>query len=186
MRKLIAAINMTLDGYCDHDVITPDAAIHDHYTELLNQAGVALYGRTTYHLMEYWQTVLNEPTGNKAMDDFAIAIDRVPKIVFSHTLKELTWDTAALATRNLEEEVVALKQEPGKAIFACSPGLIVSLTQLGLIDEYQVCVHPVVVGSGLPLFKNINNRLNLTLVNTKIFNSGAIILYYKPSNKQMV
>lgn len=186
MRKLIAAINMTLDGYCDHDVITPDETIHDHYTDLLDQAGVALYGRTTYHLMEYWQTVLKEPTGNKAMDDFAIAIDRVPKIVFSRTLKELTWDTATLATRSLEEEVAALKQQQGKAIFACSPGLIVSLTQLDLIDEYQICVHPVVVGSGLPLFRNINHKLNLKLTNTKTFDSGAIILYYEPSNKQMV
>lgn len=181
MRKLIAAINMTLDGYCDHDVITPDATIHDHYTDLLDQAGLALYGRTTYQLMEYWQTVLKEPTGNKAMDDFAIAIDRVPKIVFSHTLKALSWETATLATRGLEEEVVALKQEPGKAIFACSPGLIVSLTQLDLIDEYQICVHPVVVGSGLPLFKNIDHRINLKLINTKNFDSGAIILYYEPA-----
>lgn len=184
MRKLIAAINMTLDGYCDHTAISPDETIHDHYTALLNQAGVALYGRTTYQLMEYWQTVLKEPTGNKAMDDFAIAIDRIPKIVFSHTLKALTWETASLATRSPEEEVAALKQEPGKDIFACSPGLIVSLAQLGLIDEYQICVHPVVVGSGLPLFKNINNRINLTLVNTKTFDSGAIILYYVPVNAE--
>lgn len=182
MRRLIAAINMTLDGYCDHTAISPDETIHDHYTALLDQAGVALYGRTTYQLMEYWQTILKEPTGNKAMDDFAIAINRVPKIVFSHTLKSLTWETASLATRSPEEEVAALKQEPGKDIFACSPGLIVSLAQPGLIDEYQICVHPVVVGSGLPLFKNINNRINLTLVNTKTFNSGAIILYYIPEN----
>jgi dihydrofolate reductase len=186
MRKLIAAINMTLDGYCDHTAINPDKTIHQHYADLLDTAGVALYGRVTYELMEYWQTVIKNPTGIKATDDFAIAIDRIPKIVFSHTLKDLTWETATLATRSPEEEVAALKQESGKDIFACSPGLIVSLTQLGLIDEYQICVHPVVVGSGLPLFKNINHKINLKLTKTKTFNSGAIILYYEPSNKQLV
>ena len=91
MRKLIAAINMTLDGFCDHTVITPDEEIHDHYKDLLNSAGIVLYGRITYQLMEsYWPTVVKNPTGNKAMDDFAIAIDNISKIVFSRTLKMLT------------------------------------------------------------------------------------------------
>jgi len=180
MRKLVAAINMTLDGYCDHTAITPDQTIHQHYADLLNEAGTTLYGRVTYQLMEYWQTVLENPTGDAATDAFAVAIDRVPKVVFSRTLTSLNWDTASLATRSLEETVAALKQEPGKDIFACSPGLIVSLTQSGLIDEYQLCVHPVIAGSGTALFRNISNRLQLTLINTKIFDSGAIILYYEP------
>ncbi|NCU03914.1 MAG: dihydrofolate reductase [Chitinophagaceae bacterium] len=180
MRKLIAAINMTLDGYCDHTAISPDAEIHDHYTALLHTAGAALYGRVTYQLMQYWQPMLETPTGNRAMDEFAVAIDKVPKIVFSNTLKATGWQTATLAAKPLKEEVLMLKQQPGKDIFACSPGLIVSLTELGLIDEYQLCVHPVIAGSGLPLFKNISNKITLKLVNTKQFSSGAIILYYEP------
>lgn len=184
MRKLVAAINMTLDGYCDHTAITPDQTIHQHYADLLNEAGTTLYGRVTYQLMEYWRTVLENPTGDPATDAFAVAIDSIPKIVFSRTLRSLSWNTATLATRSLEEEVAALKQEPGKDIFACSPGLIVSLAQSGLIDEYQLCVHPVVVGKGLPLFRNITDRINLKLLKTKIFDAGAIILYYAPATEK--
>jgi dihydrofolate reductase len=179
MRNLIAAINMTVDGYCDHTVGIPDEELHQHYADLLNTAGVILYGRVTYQLMTYWQTVLEKPTGIKSMDDFAIAIDKIPKLVFSRTLKNLEWESAQLAKRELKEEVLRLKQQAGKDIFVGSPGLIVELTKLHLIDEYQLCVHPVVVGSGLPLFKNINEKISLKLLKTKSFKVGAVILYYK-------
>lgn len=180
MKKLIAAINMTLDGFCDHTAINPDEEIHQHYTDLLDSASAIIYGRTTFQLMQYWQTVLENPTGNKELDDFAVAIDKVPKIVFSHTLNHLEWESARLAKGDLKEEVLALKQSTGdgnRAIFVGSPGLIVALTQLGLIDEYQLCIHPVIVGSGLPLFKNVTERVELKLSKTKTFGSGAVILY---------
>jgi dihydrofolate reductase len=183
MRKVIAAINMTLDGFCDHTAINPDEEIHQHYADLLDDAGVILYGRVTYQLMEYWRTVLENPTGDQSADDFAVAIDKVPKIVFSHTLKNVDWESAELADQGLEEKVSELKQQPGKDIFVGSPGLIVALTKLKLIDEYQLCVHPVIIGSGLPLFKNINEKIALALVKTKTFGSGAVILYYEAINK---
>ena len=88
-----------------------------------------------------------------------------------------------MAKRDIEEEVLELKQQSGKDIFVGSPSLIVALTQLDLIDEYQLCVHPVIVGNGLPLFKNINDRTILKLIKTKTFSSGAIILYYEPTNE---
>jgi dihydrofolate reductase len=181
MRKLIAAINMTIDGFCDHTGILPDEEIHDHYTELLNDAGEILYGRITYQLMEYWRPMIKNPSGEKSMDDFARAIDKIPKIVFSRTLKDLDWDSAILATGSPEELVAELKQQPGKDIFVGSPGLIAALTQSGSIDEYQLCIHPVIVGSGLPLFRNISNRTGLKLAKTKTFKGGAIILYYERS-----
>jgi dihydrofolate reductase len=181
MRKLIAAINMTLDGYCDHTLISPDDEIHRHYEDLLRGAGVILYGRTTYQLMQYWQTIAQQPTGEKAMDDFAVTMDGTPKLVFSHTLEETGWDTARLATKGLKEEVLELKQQPGNDIFVGSPGLIVQAANLGLIDEYQLCVHPVVTGAGSPLFKDIKDRLELTLLKTKTFGSGAVLLYYQPA-----
>src|SRR5689334_3002624 len=107
MRKIIGAINITLDGYFDHTSMIPDEAIHQHYTDLLKSADTILYGRITYELMTYWQSVLKNPTGNKAFDDFAVAIDKIDKIVFSHTMKEVTgWETASLATRGLKEEVL--------------------------------------------------------------------------------
>jgi len=179
MRKLIAAINMTLDGFCDHTAIVPGEEIHQHYTDLLSGAGIILYGRITYQLMEYWRTVVKNPTGNKAMDEFAVMMDKVPKIVFSHTLKNVEWYSAKLANRDIKEEVLELRQQPGRDILVGSPGLITSLMNLNLIDEYQLCVHPVIVGNGLPLFKDVNDRVNLKLLKTKSFDCGAEILYYE-------
>ena len=182
MRKLIAAINMTLDGFCDHTAGIADDELHQHYNGLLNSAGALLYGRITYQLMEsYWPTVVKEPTGNKATDDFAVIIENIPKIVFSRTLKSVEWTNAKLAARSLQEETWELKQQPGKDILVGSPSLIVALMNLGLIDEYQLCVHPVVIGNGLPLFKNIKDKSILKLVKTKRFGSGAITLYYEPA-----
>jgi len=182
MRKIIAAINMTVDGFCDHTAGLPDEEIHDYYTDLLNNAGVILYGRITYDLMKFWQPMVKEPTGEKSMDDFAIAIDRVPKIVFSHTLKNAGWESATLATRSLEEEVLELKKMPGKDIFIGSRSLIIQLMKLNLIDELQLCIQPVVAGSEatLPLFENINDRTILKLIKTKVFSGGGVILYYDP------
>lgn len=181
MRKLIAGINMTLDGYCDHTAIIPDDEIHMHYSKLLSSADTILFGRITYQLMEYWPTVVKNPTGNKSIDEFAVTIDNLSKIVFSRTLKDVEWKNASLAKRGIEEEVSELKQQSGKDILAGSPSLIIALTQLKLIDEYQLCVHPVILGSGMPLFKNITERVDLKLIKTKIFGCGAVILYYEPA-----
>jgi dihydrofolate reductase len=183
MRKLIAGINMTLDGFCDHTVIIPDEEIHQHYAELLDDADVILYGRITYQLMQYWQTLVKNPSGEKSMDDFAISIDKIPKIVFSHTLKNTEWDSAKLSNKSLEEMVLELKQQPGGDILVGSRSLIIQLMKLNLIDEYQFCVHPVIAGSGLPLFENITDRTIIKLIKTKTFSSGAITLYYEPSGQ---
>ncbi len=183
MRRLIAAINMTLDGFCDHTAMIADEEIHQHYTDLLNNAGTLLYGRITYQLMEsYWPTVVKNPTGNKDIDEFGVAIDNIPKIVFSHTLTNVEWKTATVAKDGVEEEVIKLKREPGKPILVGSPSLIVELTNLHLIDEYQLSVQPTIVGKGLPLLKNINDRINLKLLKTKTFACGAVTLYYEPKN----
>ena len=182
MRKLIAAINMTLDGFCDHTAIIADDELHQHYNELLSNADTLLYGRITYQLMESsWPTVVKNPTGNKPMDEFAVIIDNISKIVFSHTLKNVDWKNTKLKKEVIKEEVLELKQQAGKNILVGSPSLIVALTQLDLIDEYQLCVQPIILGNGLPLFKNINDRINLKLLKTKIFGSGAITLYYEPA-----
>lgn len=171
---------MTLDGFCDHTAIVADEEIHQHYADLLSSADAIIYGRITYQLMEYWQTVAKNPTGNKAMDEFAVIIDKIPKIVFSHTLKNVEWKNTMLAKQDIKEEVSALRQEMGKDILVGSPGLIVTLTKLNLIDEYQLYVHPVIAGNGLPLFKNIHERTILKFVKTKTLGSGAVILYYEP------
>ena len=188
MRKVIAAFNITIDGFCDHTAGLPDHEIHQHYTELLGQGDAILYGRNTYQLMEFWRTILENPSEEKSMNDFARAIDKIPKIVFSHTLKNVSpgaigWKSATLANRDLKETVLELRQQPGKDILVGSRSLIIQLMNLHLIDELQLCIHPVVAGSGLTLFENINDRTIFKLVKTKTFNVGAVILYYEPRSE---
>lgn len=186
MRKVTAGINMTLDGYCDHTAIDPDNDIHRHYAEQLHQAGVILFGRITYQLMQFWQTLLQQPSGDPSMDDFARAIDRIPKIVFSHTLKDTAWDTATLAGQSPEKVVSDLKQQPGKDIFVGSRSLIHQLLKHSLIDELHLMVHPVVAGGGLPLFENAKRPIPLRLIRTKTFPSGAVLLYYAPETPSSI
>lgn len=183
MRKLIAAMNMTLDGFCDHDKMTADDEIHQHYTELLRNADTIIHGRITYQLMEYWRSVVENPTGNKLTDDFAAAIDNIQKIVYSRTLESVDWKNTELKREIVRDEIVELKQQEGKDILVGSPSLIIALGKLGLVDEYQISIHPTVIGSGLPLFKNISDRIDLKLLRTKTFGCGAITLYYEPTNK---
>jgi len=183
MRKIIAAINMTLDGVFDHTAGIPDEEVHDHYTNLLNNGGVILYGRITYDLMRFWQPLVTNPSGEKSMDDFAIAIGKIPKIVFSNTLKDTEWGSAILANQSIEEKVLELKKQPGKDILIGSRSLIVQLMKLNLIDELQLCIYPVVAGSGMQLFETINDRTMLKLVNTKTFSGGSVILYYEPTKE---
>lgn len=185
MRKVIAAINMTLDGFCDHTAgFLADEELHNHYADLLNNAGVILYGRTTYQLMQFWQTLLENPSDEKSMNDFAISIDKIEKLVFSNTLKETGWDTAKLATRPLYEEVFQLKRKPGKDISIGSRSLIAQLLNSNLIDELQICIHPVIEGQGLPLFNQIRNRTVFKLIRTKSLNSGATVFYYEPTSEK--
>lgn len=185
MRKVIAAINMTLDGICDHTAGIPDEELHQHYATLLSQAGVILYGRITYQLMQFWQPLVQNPSGQKSMDDFALAIDNVPKVVFSKTLKDTGWDSATLTMQEVEKEVADLKRqsESGKDILVGSRSLIIQLLNLNLLDELQVCIHPLVEGKGMPLFEKIKGRTTFKLTKTKAFDSGAIILYYHPTRQ---
>ena len=184
MRKLIAGINMTLDGYCDHTSMIADEELHNHYTELLRNSGAMLYGRITYQLMEsYWPLLVQRPTGDASMDDFAMAMENIPKIVFSRTLVKLEWASATLAKGGIKDEILKLKAQPGKDLLVGSRSLIVAASNLGMVDEYQLCVHPVIAGSGLPLFHDIAERKALSLIKTKSFGSGAILMYYQPTGQ---
>ena len=183
MRKVIAATNITINGVYDHTEGLSDGEIHQHYADLLDGADIILYGRTTYQLMQYWQTLLKNPSGEKTADHFATSIDRVTKIVFSNTLKKTDWNSAKLATKSLEELVRELKQQSGKNILVGSRSLIMQLMNLNLIDEYQLCIQPVVANKGSQLFNTVKERTILKLTKTKNFTNGAIILYYEPTVK---
>ena len=182
MSKLIAVLNMTIDGICDHTTGIPDSELHMHYTELLSRGDAILYGRITFELMKYWQTFLEKPSKDKSMNEFALAIDSIPKIVFSHTLDDLGWASASLTKDSLENTVIELKQQSEKHIFVGSRSLIIQLLELKLIDEFQLCVHPMVEGGGLKLFENMNQRIMFDLTGTETFKNGAIILYYQPKD----
>ena len=181
MKKVIAAFNMTLDGICDHTAGIADEELHQHYSELTNNAGIILYGRTTYQLMQFWQTLLHNPSGEKSMDDFAISIDKIQKLVFSNTLTDTGWKSAELAKRPLGKEVLKLKQQSGKDVLVGSRSLIIQLLNSNLIDELQICIHPVIQGKGLLLFDQIKDRIVLKLTNTKRLSSGATVFYYEPT-----
>lgn len=184
MRKVIAAINMTLDGVCDHTVWIVDEKLHQHYSDLINNCGVILYGRTTFELMKFWQTLKQNPSGKKSIDDFAISIDNIPKLVFSKTLKDTSWDSAKISDKSLNEKILELKQQAGKDILIGSRSLIIELLNSNLIDEFQICIHPIIEGKGLPLFDKIKDRIILKLVNTKILDSGVSIFYYEPKTEK--
>lgn len=179
MRKLIAAINLTVDGFCDHTSGVADDEMLQHYTDLLRGADAILYGRVTYQLMEgYWPALIKTPTGNSILDEFAQAIQNIQKIVFSRTLKELPWENSRLANQDLKTEILDLKKQAGKDFLVGSPGLISALTEMNLVDEYQLCVHPVIAGHGLRLFQNIHKTIILKQLKTKIFNSSGATLHY--------
>jgi dihydrofolate reductase len=181
MRKLIAAMNMTLDGYCDHTSGIADEEIHQHYTDLLNESDSIIYGRVTYQLMEYWRPFVDQPSGEKSSDDFAEAIDNISKIVYSRTLPDVDWRNTELKREIIVNDISALKQHPGKNILVGSPSMIVQLGNLSLIDEYQISIQPMIVGAGLQLFKSISGRIDLKLLKTKTFECGALMLYYQPT-----
>jgi len=183
MRKLILFNLITLDGFFEgvnkeldwHNV---DKEFNEFANEQLLSAGTLLFGRVTYELMaSYWTTV------SATEDDPIIAekMNSFPKIVFSRTLKKADWNNTKLVKENIKEEVNKLKQQPGKDIFVMgSANLCSTLIQLNLIDEYRITINPILLGKGNSLFKGLHDRLNLTLVKTKIFNSGKVLLYYEP------
>jgi len=183
MRKVIAAFNMTLDGVCDHTAGIADEELHRHYAELIDNAEIILYGRKTYELMQFWQTLVEQPSGQRSMDDFAISIDKIQKLVFSNTLTNTGWNSAELAKGPPNEEILELKERAGKDILVGSRSLIIQLLNANLIDELQICIHPVIEGKGMLLFDRITERIMLKLVKTKTLSSGATVFYYEPVQK---
>ncbi len=186
MRKIIAAMSMTLDGFCDHTAGIVNDETHEHFNELLRNADTMIFGRITYQMMEeYWPAVAKNPTGNKPMDEFAILLDNMSKIVFSRTLTSVDWKNTTLKHEIIKEEFLKLKEQPGKDILVGSPSMIVTFTKLDLIDEYQINLQPIILGKGLTLFKDIKERIDLNLLKTKTFDCGVITLYYEPIEKRV-
>jgi dihydrofolate reductase len=183
MRKLIYAINTTLDGCCDHTKFYPDEETMDYVMHLIQDADTLLYGRKTYQLMvPYWPDVANDPSGDRDSDyEFAKAFDAVSKIVvFSQSLESPESEKTRIVRTDLLDEVLKLKQEEGKNILTGGVTIPMQLAELGLIDEYHFVIHPIVIGVGRRLFEGINlpEKLQLKLVESSVFKSGSVALRY--------
>lgn len=186
MRKLVLFMHMSLDGFAaDPDralnFLTYDKELQQWADELVKTVGSPVYGRTTYQLMEsYWPTVLKDPDADKRSLEHAQWVENVPKIVFSKTLTEVSWNNTQLIKDNIGEEVNKLKQQPGKdlVIFG-SPGLSANLMNMRLIDEYKLTVHPIILGSGISVFTDNKTRSTLKLLESKTLKSGVVTLHYQ-------
>ena len=181
MRPLRYSINVTLDGCCDHrEGIPPDEDIHRHAMENLAQADALLFGRVTYKMMEEaWRSPAPTEARPDWMEPFARTIDAAKKYVVSSTLDRVDWN-AELLRGDLADAVRQLKQEPGKGLFVGGVKLPMALAELGLIDEYELVVHPRVVGHGPTLFAGLSKPLDLKLVSRLEFGSGVVAMRYEP------
>ena len=179
MRKVIFAINITIDGYCGHETGIADDELHEYFTGLLQDSGVDIFGRNTYHLMyPYWHDVAVNGSETEVVNEFARTFDAMPKIVFSTTLKSVEWNNTTLLHGNLREEIMKLKEQPGKDIFIGGLNIASQVAGWDLIDEYHFVVHPIIAGKGPRLFESVENR-TLKLVGQKTFGSGVVALHYK-------
>ena len=182
MRKLIFAINLTLDGCCDHTKGSANDEIHEHYAQFIRDVDLLIYGRKTYQLMvPFWPDVAKNHSGpTKALNEFAEAFASKPIVVFSRTLDSAEGENTRIVRTGLQEEILKLKQEPGKDIAVGGVSLPSQLVELGLVDEYRVVVQPLVVGEGRRLFDDLSlpEKLQLRLVDSKIFESGYVALRY--------
>ena len=182
-------MHVTLDGFVagpegQMDWIKLDNELWDYVTEITDAADSALYGAHTYKMMEdYWPTAGQKPNASQHDIDHAKWANNAHKYVFSKTLQETNWDDhTTIVHDDILAEITKLKAQPGKNLLMLgSPSLAHSFMQLGLIDEYRLNVNPVIIGAGIPLFKDIPEKMNLTLGGTKAFASGVVGLHYDKS-----
>ena len=181
MGNLIYAINLTMDGCCDHTKGVGSDEILEHYTQLLREVDLLVYGRKTYQLMvPYWPNVAKNPSETKASIEFARTFDSINKIVFSRSLDSAEDRNTRIVRGNLQDEILKLKQERGKNILVGGVDIPSQLIELGLVDEYRFVVQPIVAGEGRRLLNRVSlrERLQLKLVESKILKSGCVALRY--------
>ena len=186
MRNLIFFMHITLDGFVagtngELDWAKVDEELFDFVATMTANADGALYGRITYQLMEsYWPTAAEQPNASKHDREHAAWYNKVSKVVLSTTLNETELINTKVFKENISDSINELKQQEGKNILIFgSPTASLSLLNLGLIDELWLFVNPIILGEGMPLFKKVNEKIILELVETKTFSCGVIALHYK-------
>ena len=181
MRNVIYAINITLDGCCDHTKQVADEETHEYFTQLLRDVDLLVFGRKTYELMvPYWPDIAKSQSETKAENEFARTFDSITKIVFSRSLASAEDKNTRIVRTNLHDEILRLKREPGNNILIGGVDIPSQLIELGLVDEYRFVVGPIVAGEGRRLLDGVSlpERLQLRLVETKVFKSGCVALRY--------
>lgn len=184
MRPLRYSINVTLDGCCDHRAVIADEELHRHAAENIERADALLFGRTTYQMMEAaWRLPARTGARPDSMPEwmmpFGKIIDAAKKYVVSRSLERVDWNSELLRG-DLKESVLRLKQEPGNGLFTGGVTLPLALAELGLIDEYEFVVQPVLAGHGPTLFAGLTKRIDLRLTSRMEFASGAVAMRYEP------
>jgi|SRR5437868_2386052 len=179
MRNVIFAINITLDGCCDHTKMIADEEVHEYFTHLMRDVDLLVFGRKTYQLMvPFWPDVAKNHSQTKAMNEFAQVFESINRVVFSRSLESAEGRTR-IVRANLRDEILKLKQEQGKNILIGGVHLPSQLMELGLVDEYRFVVQPIVAGEGRRLLEGVSpERLELKLVESKILKSGCVALRY--------
>jgi len=182
--KLTFALNVTLDGCCDHREGIADDELHDHFTQLIGAAGAMLFGRTTYEMMEaHWPAVARDENAPRSDRDWARKLEDMPKYVVSASRRDFPWHNSFHLDGDLAEAVTRLKARTPRGVLVGSPMLSAELERLGLIDEYHLVIHPVLAGHGPTLFDGLERSRHLELVSSKSLASGAMAMHYrrKPS-----
>jgi dihydrofolate reductase len=181
MRNVIFAINTTLDGCCDHTKQVADDETHEYFTDLLREVDLLVFGRITYQLMvPFWPEVAKSQSMTKASNEFARTFDSISKIVFSRSLDSAEDRNTRIVRTNLHDEILKLKQEQGKNILVGGVSIPSQLIELGLVDEYRFVVGPIVAEEGRRLLEGVHLRekLQVRLVESKVFKSGCVALHY--------
>lgn len=183
MGLLTFAINLTLDGCCDHTVGIVDDELHDYFTGLMSDAGAMLWGRTTYELMEaYWPAVAQDPNAPRAERDWAVKLNHKPKYVASTTRRDFPWSNTVHLQGDLRQAVQGVKDRTPEGVLLGSLQLGAALEGQELIDEYRLVVHPVLAGRGPRLFDGLKAPRPLELISTRTFKSGQTALHLRPKS----
>jgi dihydrofolate reductase len=181
MRKILVSMMVSADGFIEDSnkelsAFKDDEEVLKYFEDLLDSVDIIMFGRRAYELMlDYWP---------KATGPIAEKMNKKSKIVFSRTLSQVSWNTK-LIKNNIAEEIMKLRNEPGKDIVLYAGAEILStFRKLGLVEEYRLAVYPVVLGKGTPLFKDVEHTMSLKLINTKKFKSGVVLLTYQPQHAE--
>jgi dihydrofolate reductase len=178
--RVTFALNVTLDGCCDHREMIADDEMHRFWTREMDESGVMLFGRTTYEMMESaWPAVARDPAAKPVIRTWAKRLEAKPKYVVSTTRREFPWRNTHHVEGDLVTAVNALKQAYRHGVLVGSPKLSAELQRLDLIDEYQFVIHPVVAGHGPYLFPGLQPSRHLEFLDSRKFRSGIVSLRYK-------